>query len=274
MTKDCAAGVASKEWDHSGHENFYEYYAQESSNPETLQRFSNIQNKVLRILGGSREMTSPLEVVDIGCGAGTQCRMWAILGHHVKGIDINQPLIDLAKERAAKEGLNIDFSVASATELPLLDNSADVCLVPELLEHVQDWQSSIREFARILRPGGVLFLSTTNKLCPIQQEFNLPLYSWYPRFLKHRYEALALTTRPQLVNYAKYPAVHWFSFFSLRAYLKQYGFQSMDRFDSMDVTNKGLPARVILAVIRHIPLARFLAHVATPYTSIIAVKVQ
>jgi 2-polyprenyl-3-methyl-5-hydroxy-6-metoxy-1,4-benzoquinol methylase len=54
----------------------------------------------------------------------------------------------------------------------------DVCLLPELLEHVADWQSCLNEAARVLRPGGLLYLSTTNVLCPRQQEFNLPLYSF------------------------------------------------------------------------------------------------
>ncbi len=62
-----------------------------------------------------------------------------------------------------------------------------------------------------MRPGGVLYLTTTSCLCPSQMEFRLPLYSWYPGFLKRRYERLAKTTRPELANFAIYPAVHWFS---------------------------------------------------------------
>jgi 2-polyprenyl-6-hydroxyphenyl methylase/3-demethylubiquinone-9 3-methyltransferase len=57
------------------------------------------------------------------------------------------------------------------------NRSMDVCLVPELLEHVREWRECLADFARVLRPGGVLVLTTNNKLCPVQQEFNLPLYS-------------------------------------------------------------------------------------------------
>ncbi len=93
-------------------------------------------------------------------------------------------------------------------------------MLPELLEHVEDWQTCLNEAVRALRPGGALYLSTTNALNPVQDEFELPFYSWYPGFLKRHYERLAVTTRPELVNHAKYPAVHWFTFFGLKPYLR------------------------------------------------------
>src|SRR5262249_8427689 len=164
------------------------------------------------------------------------------------------------------------FRVGSAVELPWADDSMDVCLVPELLEHVAEWKTCLHEFARILRPTGILFLTTTNKLCPIQQEFNLPLYSWYPAPLKRHYERLAVTTRAELVNFARYPAVNWFSFYSLRAVLTPAGFQCMDRFDVMDLSKKSTLARLIVSVVQAVSCLRWLAHVATPSTTVVAIK--
>jgi 2-polyprenyl-6-hydroxyphenyl methylase/3-demethylubiquinone-9 3-methyltransferase len=148
----------------------------------------------------------------------------------------------------------------------------DVCLVPELLEHVAPWRACLHEFVRILRPGGVLFLTTTNKLCPVQQEFTLPLYSWYPTRTKRYVERLASTTRPQLANYARYPAVNWFSYYGLRSVLTDLGFQCLDRFDITDPATKGALARAILCAVRASRSVRWLAHVATPSTTVVAVK--
>ena len=123
-----------------------------------------------------------------------------------------------------------------------------------------------------VRPGGLLYLSTTNVLCPKQQEFNLPLYSWYPGPLKRYCERLAVTTHPALANYAKYPAVHWFSFYQLRDFLAPLGLRCLDRFDLIDTTGRSLPARAVVRLLRAVPLLRFLGHVATPSTYLVAGK--
>jgi 2-polyprenyl-6-hydroxyphenyl methylase/3-demethylubiquinone-9 3-methyltransferase len=198
--------------------------------------------------------------------------MWAALGHHVHALDVNESLVKLARERAARTGYDIDFRIGSAVELPWANESMNICLVLELLEHVADWKACLNEFARVLRPGGVLFLTTSNKLCPIQAEFNLPLYGWYPAPLKRHFEYLAVTARPDLANFAKYPAVNWFSFYSLRAALAARGFQCSDRFDVMDLSTKSTLARLIVSSVRLVPLLRWLAHVATPGTIAVAVK--
>jgi SAM-dependent methyltransferase len=148
----------------------------------------------------------------------------------------------------------------------------DVCLVIELLEHVDDWERCLEEFARVLKPGGILFLTTSNKLCPIQQEFNLPLYSWYPTPIKHHFERLALTTHPQLANFAKYPAVNWFSFYGLRRVMASLGFRCLDRFDVMDVSKKSAFERLVVSAVRGSAVCRWLAHVATEGTMIACVK--
>lgn len=263
----------SRPWDHSSHPDFFDYYANESQSEATLQRFRGIQKTVLRVATQSG-MVAKLCVGDVGCGAGTQSRLWAELGHSVSGVDVNEPLIRLAQQRAVDSGLNVKFEIGSATHLPWSDGSMDICLVPELLEHVREWQLCVNEAARVVRPGGILFLSTTNVLCPKQQEFTLPGYSWYPGSIKRYFERLAVTSHPAIANYAKYPAVNWFSFYSLRDYLKPLGFHCMDRFDLVDVSDKGKLTKIVLELVRRVPVLRFMGHIATPSTYLVAVKSQ
>lgn len=267
------SGHPASSWDHGSHQDFYDYYASESESEAARQRFLGIQAAVLRIAGRTG-MDATLDVADIGCGAGTQARLWAERGHRVFGLDVNEPLIWLARRRAAESGMVIRFEVGTATALPWADATMDVCLLPELLEHVDDWQSCISEAARVLRPGGLLYLSTTNVLCPVQEEFNLPMYSWYPKPVKRYCERLAMTTRPALAGHAKYPAVHWFSFYGLRDLLKPLGFSCLDRFDLMDLAAKGRLARFVVTALREVRLLRFLGHVATPSTYLVAVKLR
>jgi 2-polyprenyl-6-hydroxyphenyl methylase/3-demethylubiquinone-9 3-methyltransferase len=213
-----------------------------------------------------------LDVADIGCGAGTQSLIWAEMGHKVYGLEVNEPLLELARRRSGEAGYPIDFQLGSATHLPWTNESIDICLMIELLEHIAEWETCVRECARVLRPNGVLALITSNKLCPFQREFNLPLYSWYPKSMKRYFERLAMTTRPDLANHAKYPAVNWFSFFTLREFLAPLGFRCLDRFDVMDLSNKGRVAKWVVCSIQEVVLLRWLAHVATVGTTIVGVK--
>jgi ubiquinone/menaquinone biosynthesis C-methylase UbiE len=256
---------------------FYQYYAEESLSEATLERFESTRAMVMRVLAMLGRSAAGLRVADIGCGAGTQCRIWARDGHTVFGCDVNEGLIELAQQRATEEGLadTTRFRLASAESLPLDDGSVDVCLLPELLEHVVDWERCLDECARIVRPGGLLFLSTTNKLCPVQQEFDLPLYSWYPAPLKRHYEKLSTTTRPELVNHATYPAIHWFSFYGLRRELQKRGFdRCLDRFDCIDTSARGAAARSIVGAVRALPPLRLLAQMCTPYTALMAIRAE
>jgi 2-polyprenyl-6-hydroxyphenyl methylase/3-demethylubiquinone-9 3-methyltransferase len=259
-------------FDHSSREEFFDYYAKASQSRATLERFDAIRAAVMRLLGRGGPRSGPLDVADVGCGAGTQCAIWAEAGHRAHGLDVNEPLLNLARERAEAAGHSIDFRLGSATALPWADESMDVCLVLELLEHVSEWEGCVLEATRVLRPGGVLVLTTTNKLCPRQQEFILPLYSWYPATLKRRFERLAATTHPRLANFATYPAVNWFSFYSLRRALAPSGFVCYDRFDVMDLSRRGRVARAAVTAIQALPILRWLGHVATPGTTLLAVR--
>lgn len=257
-------------WDTSTRDEFYRYYAAQSEGQASLQRFGAIQLTLERML----DMSGSLDVADIGCGAGTQCRLWAERGHRVYGADINASLVELGRQRAQDAGLDIRFDVASATALPWPDQSMDLCIAPELLEHVGDWEACIAEFVRILRPGGALYLSTSNLLCPKQQEFTLPLYSWYPAVLKRYCVRLARTTHPQIAGHATYPAVNWFTFYQLRRYLARHGMRSYDRFDMVDLSRQGRLGRAAIGTVRKLPPLRWCAHVLTPYLSLLAVRQQ
>ncbi|PQJ95339.1 class I SAM-dependent methyltransferase [Chromatium okenii] len=258
-------------FDHGTRQEFVDYYAEKSLTATSVQRMQGIANCVKRNLK-KRGISGCLNVADIGCNAGIMSLIWAREGHSVYGLDVNAALLEIAKQRANQENLNIDFQLGSATELPWENESMDVCIAPELLEHVADWETCLKEFVRILKPSGVLFVSTTNKLCPIQEEFTLPLYSWYPSLLKHRFENLARTTRPEIAGYATYPAVNWFSFYQLRREFLKMGMDSFDRFDIMDTEQKSTYQRYIIHTVISNSVLRWLGHVASPGLSMLAIK--
>lgn len=259
------------------HENdprFVDYYAQASLTDRAAQRAKGIMSAVLRTRLRQGDPVDHLLVADIGCNAGTQSRCWLEQGHEVRGVDISRELVELARTRNADFGSKAHFEIASATALPWESSQFDICLLPELLEHVDDWQSCVTEAVRVLKPGGSLFLSTTNVLCPVQQEFTLPLYSWYPGWVKDYCVRRACSDRPQWANFATYPAVHWFSPYGLKRFLASLGTEASDRFDVIDTEGRGRLARTAVYLIRALAPLRFLAHVLTPSTIIVGRKIS
>ena len=74
------------------------------------------------------------------------------------------------------------------------------------------------------------------------------------------------------MNHTRYPAVHWFTPYGLAAWLRRAGCTTRDRFDVMDTAGRPGYERAALALIRALPPARFLAHVATSSATVVATK--
>lgn len=250
---------------------FVAYYEQQSASPKAVAHFQAVRDTLLRMLGRPGDARG-VRVADIGCGAGTCSRIWAAGEAVVAGIDVNAALIRIAEERARADARQIDFRVGVATELPWEERSFDVVLMPELLEHVADWRRCLKEAARVLDRDGVLYLSTTNRLCPKQSEFDLPFYSWYPRSIKERCVLRAKSDRRHWVAYAEFPALHWFDAYFLEKELDRLGLQSFDRFQIWSRTSQSALRRALGNAAGLVPPLRFVGHLLTPCTTLVARK--
>lgn len=258
--------MTTEAFDHRSDARFVAYYAAESQSSATRERFARVRDRALSLLAETRSSDGAFDVIDIGCGAGTQALLWAERGHRVRALDVNEALVKIARERARDARFAVEFEVGTATSLPYPDDSADAVLLPELLEHVPDWKTCLVEAVRVLRPGGVLYLSTTNWLCPKQKEFTLPLYAWYPPPLKRWCERKAVTTHPEWVNHARYPAIHWFSYYALARWFAARDVRTLDRFDMLARQPLRPVARLWIGTLRAVPPLRLLAHIATEGT--------
>jgi len=105
---------------------------------------------------------SGLSVLDIGCGGGLICEPLARLGAKVTGIDAAEKNIQVASLHAEKMGLDIAYRCAAAEALAG-SASFDIVLALEIVEHVADVPAFLRAVAALVRPGGLLFMSTLNR---------------------------------------------------------------------------------------------------------------
>jgi 2-polyprenyl-6-hydroxyphenyl methylase/3-demethylubiquinone-9 3-methyltransferase len=106
---------------------------------------------------------SGLRLLDIGCGAGVLCEPLARLGADVVGADPARTAIDAARVHARESGLQIDYRCASSESLADAGERFDIVLAMEVIEHVSDPDLFIARCAEMVRPGGLMILSTLNR---------------------------------------------------------------------------------------------------------------
>ncbi len=135
----------------------------------------------------------PLEgrrILDIGCGIGTFVQRLREFSADVYGVDVDQ-------ERVRRGTLALpQLAIAVSESLPFADETFDVVLLHEVLEHVRDDRLTLGEACRVTRPGGRVVIYCPNRLYPFETHGivvgkryvfgNIPLVSYLPDPLRRR----------------------------------------------------------------------------------------
>jgi 2-polyprenyl-6-hydroxyphenyl methylase / 3-demethylubiquinone-9 3-methyltransferase len=100
-------------------------------------------------------------VLDVGCGGGVLSEGMALKAAAVTGLDVEPDAIAAAKHHAKEARLKINYVCELIEDFE--SKPFDVITCMEMLEHVSDPQLVIHHCARLLKPGGYLFLSTINR---------------------------------------------------------------------------------------------------------------
>ncbi len=104
-----------------------------------------------------------LTILDIGCGGGLISEPLARLGGKVTGIEPAEANIGAARRHAETSGLTIDYRAASAEDLAAGGSLFDIVVCLEVVEHVPDPAAFVATCGQLVRPGGLLVLSTINR---------------------------------------------------------------------------------------------------------------
>jgi ubiquinone/menaquinone biosynthesis C-methylase UbiE len=109
----------------------------------------------------AKEYTAGKHVLDIASGEGYGSFLLSANALHVTGVDIDAETVQLAQKKYG--GRNIDFKTGSADKIPAADRSMDVVVSFETIEHHDKHEEMLLEIKRVLKPGGMLIMSSPDK---------------------------------------------------------------------------------------------------------------
>lgn len=122
--------------DHKPHNAYYD-------RPNTLKLIENTQNKF---------------ILDAACGPGKYAEILISKGANVTGFDISPQMVKYAKERNKNNGVFFEQDLSKPFET-LQNKSFDIVLCALAMHYIEDWDVTIREFYRVLKPNGYLVIS-------------------------------------------------------------------------------------------------------------------
>lgn len=144
--------------------------------PTYRNRYRFIQDSLERL--GS---DGPFErALNLGTGEGEYDRMIAAHCKHLYAVDINED--DIAYARKINRGLsNVEYGVENALQLSFADNTFDLVISVEVIEHVGRPEAMVREIQRVLKPGGLAFITFPQLDFPFTYDPFNRILSWFSK---------------------------------------------------------------------------------------------
>ncbi len=112
-------------------------------------------------------LTDDGPILEVGCGTGGLLAAASRRGLAIEGVDIAARWLVVARRRLDDLGLSVPLTAASAERLPWPDATFATVVADSLIEHCDDPAAALREWRRVLRPGGRLLLWSPNRYAPV-----------------------------------------------------------------------------------------------------------
>jgi len=125
-------------------------------------------------------------ILEVGCGLGGFCFSVAKKGAKVIGLDVSSSAIRKAKNLANQLDVQnqLDFIIGDACFLPFKDQTNEIVVCSETLEHVRNYEKAFSELVRVTNRSGYLCLTVPNLLSTLFFEYVVLLFIGQPQYVK------------------------------------------------------------------------------------------
>ncbi len=145
---------------------------------DAIQRYSNNERTV---------------AAEVGPGSGIYLPVLTTLYQQVQAVDIEEAYLNNARDRMANLP-NLTLKTDDITSSQLPDNTFDFILCTEVIEHIKDSQSALKHMWRLLKPGGILLLSTPQKFSPLELSAKIAFLPGIIQIVRYIYQEPVLET--------------------------------------------------------------------------------
>jgi len=121
----------------------------------------------------------PKRILDLGCGSGEITNVLREHGYNIIGLDVSPSNCEAAKNRYPQ----CDFRYYDGLNLPFEENFFDTVVLNDVFEHIsyEHMDKLIENIKEIVKPGGLIYISATNRYELIEPHTLIPFITWFPR---------------------------------------------------------------------------------------------
>ncbi len=175
---------------------------------------------------------SKARILDLGAGKGKFLIAGAKHGVKVTGLEYNPAYIEHAHTAAREAGVEISIEQGEAEALPYAEHGFDFVHANEVVEHVADPRAMMREVYRVLRPGGVAYVTVPNRFGVHDPHFHLYFVNWLPRVWSDAFIGL-VSRHKQYTDVAaghqRLADMHYFTYRQFKTLAQSNGFTVADK---------------------------------------------
>lgn len=215
----------------------------------------NYQNDKISLIVKHCKNLDNKAILDLGCGMGGLSISLVKKGYNVVALDLNKDYCKITKLRGHRYGIDMKMVNSLGEFMPFKNESFDIVLCFDVLEHVKNPWLVLREIHRVLKLGGKVFVNVINRYAFKDPHYHLKLINWVPRKVAEFYlKRLIKIEKSNYIDNQKLSEMHYFTYRNFTELISRLGYEVVE---TKKLKNKFLIREPLYSIIRNFYLPSF-----------------